>query len=50
VGVLTPIPLRLDVGRPRPDSPAQTRDPDHRDGVSRKASNQTWKSGKVLVG
>jgi hypothetical protein len=52
VGVLTPIPLRLDMGRPRPDGSAHymtTRDPDHRDGVSRKASNQTWESSKVLV-
>jgi hypothetical protein len=48
-----PIPLRLDMGRPRSDGSAHymtTHDLDHRDGVSRKAPNQTWESSKVLVG
>jgi hypothetical protein len=53
VGVLTPIPLRLDLGWPRPEGPAHqkmTRGPVNLLGVPRKEGKQTWRSSKMLVG
>jgi hypothetical protein len=45
VGVLTPIPLRLDLGWPRPEGLAHqkmTRGPVDLLGVPRKEGKQTW--------
>jgi hypothetical protein len=53
VGVLTPIPLRLDLGWPRPEGPTYqkiTRGPIDLLGVPRKEGKQTWRSSKILVG
>jgi hypothetical protein len=53
VGVLTPIPLRLDLGWPRPEGPAHqkmTRGPVDLLGVPRREGKQTWRSSKILVG
>jgi hypothetical protein len=52
VGVLTPIPLRLDLGWPRLESLAYqkiTRGPIDLLGVLCKEGNQTWRSSKILV-
>jgi hypothetical protein len=53
VGVLTPIPLWLDLGWPRPVGPAHqktTRGPVDLLGVPRKEEKQTWRTSKILVG
>ena len=53
VGVLTPIPLRLGLGRPRSEGPVHqrtTRGPANLFGVPRKESRQIWRSSKILVG
>jgi hypothetical protein len=53
MGVLTPIPLWLDLGWPRPDGPAHqktTRGLVDLLGVPRKEEKQTWRSSKILVG
>ena len=53
VGVLTPIPLRLCLGRLGLGSLAQqetTRGPIDLLGVPRKESRQTWRSSEILVG
>jgi hypothetical protein len=53
VGVLTPIPLWLDLGWPRPVGLAHqkmTRGPVDLLGVPRKEGKQTWRSSKILVG
>jgi hypothetical protein len=53
VGVLTPIPLWLDLGWPRPEGLAHqkiTRGPVDLLGVPRKEGKQTWRSSKILVG
>jgi hypothetical protein len=53
VGVLTPIPLRLDLGWPRPEGPAHQkmmRGLINLLGVPRKEGKQTWRSSKILVG
>jgi hypothetical protein len=52
-GVLTPIPLRLDLGWPRPEGPARqkmTHGLVDLLGVPRKEGKQTWRSSKILVG
>jgi hypothetical protein len=52
VGVLTPIPLRLGLGWPRPEGPAHqkmTRGLVDLLGVPRKEEKQTWRSSKILV-
>ena len=53
VGVLTPIPLRLRLGRPGSVGPVHqktTRGPANLFGVPRKESRQIWRSSKILVG
>jgi hypothetical protein len=53
MGVLTHIPLRLDLGWPRLEGPAHqkmTRGPVDLLGVPRKEGKQTWRSSKILVG
>jgi hypothetical protein len=53
VGVLTPIPLWLNVGWPRLVGLAYqktTHGPDDLLGVPRKEGKQTWRSSKILVG
>ena len=53
VGVLTPIPLRLGLGRPGSKGPVHqktTRGPGNLFGVPRKESRQIWRSSKILVG
>jgi hypothetical protein len=53
MGVLTPIPLRLDLGWPRPEGPAHqkmTRGPVDLLGVPHKEGKQTWRSSKIPVG
>jgi hypothetical protein len=53
VGVLTPIPLRLDLGWSRPEGPAHqkmTCGPVNLLGVPRKEGKQTSRSSKILVG
>ena len=53
VGVLTPIPLRLGLGRPGSEGPVYqktTRGPANLFGVPRKESRQIWRSIKILVG
>jgi hypothetical protein len=53
VGVLTPIPLWLDLGWPRPLGPVHqktTRGPVDLLGVPCKEVKQTWRSSKILVG
>jgi hypothetical protein len=53
VGVLTPIPLRLHLGWPRPEGPAHqkmTHGPVNLLGVPRKEGKQTWRSSKIPVG
>jgi hypothetical protein len=53
VRVLTPIPLRLDLGWPRPEGPAHRKmmhGPVDLLGIPRKEGKQTWRSSKILVG
>ena len=53
VGVLTPIPLRLGLGRPGSVGPVHqktTCGPANLFGVPRKESRQVWRSNKILVG
>ena len=53
VGVLTPIPLRLGLGRPGLGGLAQqetTRGPVNLLGVPRKESRKIWRSSKILIG
>ena len=53
VGVLTPIPLRLGLGRPGSGGPVHwktTCGPANLFGVPRKESKQIWRSSKILVG
>ena len=53
VGVLTPIPLQLGLGRPSPGGPVHwkmMRGSVDLLGVPRKESRQTWRSSKILVG
>jgi hypothetical protein len=53
MGVLTPIPLRLDLGWPRLEGLAHqkiTRGPVDLLGVPCKEGKQTWRSSKILVG
>jgi hypothetical protein len=53
VGALTPIPLCLDLGWPRPVGLAhqkKMRGPVDLLGVPRKEGKQTWRSSKILVG
>jgi hypothetical protein len=53
VGVLTPIPLRLDLGWPRPVGLAHqkmTCGPVDLLDVPHKEGKQTWRSSKILVG
>jgi hypothetical protein len=53
VGVLTPIPLWLGLGWPRPEGPAHqktTRGLVDLLGVPRKEVKKTWRSSKILVG
>ena len=53
VGVLTPIPLRLGLGRPGPGGPAHqkmTRGLADLLEVPHKESRQTWRSSKILAG
>jgi hypothetical protein len=53
MGVLTPIPLWLDLGWPRPVGPTHqktTRGPVDLLGIPRKEGKQTWRSSKILVG
>ena len=53
VGVLTPIPLRLGLGRPGSVGPVHQktmRGPVNLIGVPRKESRQIWQSSKILVG
>ena len=53
VGVLTPIPLRLGLGRPRSEGPVHlkmTRGPANLFGVPHKESRWIWRSSKILVG
>jgi hypothetical protein len=52
-GVLTPIPLWLDLGGSRPVGSAHqktTRGPVDLLGIPRKEGKQTWRLSKVLVG
>jgi hypothetical protein len=53
VGVLTPIPLRLDLGWSRPVGLAHQKTMHglvNLFGVPRKEGKQTWRSSKILVG
>jgi hypothetical protein len=53
VGVLTPIPLWLDLGWPRPVGLAHqktTRGLVNLLGIPRKEGKQTWRSSEILVG
>ena len=53
VGVLTPIPLQLGLGRPRSEGPVHlktTHGPANLFGVPHKESRWIWRSSKVLVG
>ena len=53
VGVLTPIPLRLSLGRPRSMGPVlqkTTCGPANLFRIPRKESRQIWRSSKILVG
>ena len=53
VGVLTPIPLRLGLGRPGLVGSVHqktTRGPTNLFGVQHKESRQIWRSSKILVG
>ena len=53
VGVLTPIPLRLRLGRPGSVGSVHqktTRGPTNLFGVPRKESRQIWRSSKISVG
>ena len=53
VGVLTPIPLRLSLGRPGSVSLVHqktTRGSANLFGAPRKESRQIWRTGKILVG
>jgi hypothetical protein len=53
VGVLTPIPLWLDLGWPRPVGPAHqktTRGLVDLLGVLHKEGKQTWRTSKILAG
>jgi hypothetical protein len=53
VGVLTPIPLRLDLGWPRPEGLTHqkiTRGPVDLLSIRCKEGKQTWRSSKILVG
>jgi hypothetical protein len=52
VGVLTPIPLQLDLGWPKPEGLAHRkmmRGPVDLLSVPRKEGKQTWRSSKILV-
>jgi hypothetical protein len=52
MGILTPIPLWLDLGWPRPVGPAHqktTCGPVNLLGVPHKEGKQTWRSSKILV-
>ena len=52
VGVLTPIPLRLSLGRPGSVCPIHQKTmhgPANLFGVPRKESRQIWRSSKILV-
>ena len=53
MGVLTPIPLRLGLGRPSSEGLVHqktTRGPANLFGVPHKESRQIWRSRKILVG